>query len=273
MPDGRKTLRPALLLDRSKLGKAKKKFKTFRRFVMPDGRKGTLPPDELIKREKAKRKQIREKTKKIKPRNLWNGRKFSLTPEIQESICGYLREGVTLKAASYLSGVNPDTSRTWLQRAKGHMKETNPDLPSQGICEAFLAATEEALSDFQRIHLESIRRAALAEGASKIVKTRGGETVVLTKVPRWDPRKKRMVILTKEVVTKEPDKLQEIIEGQWPASAWLLEHRFPKEWALRIPEGRDEEERAGRLDELLSTLRAGHEDAPPPPQKPDEEVA
>ena len=79
-----------------------------------------------------------------------------------------------------------------------------------------------------------------------------------------------MVLIKKEVVTKEPDKLQEIIEAQWPASAWLLEHRFPKEWALRIPEGRDEEEKAGRLDELIAALRMGQED--PVPEKPEDET-
>jgi len=208
---------------------------------MPDGRKGTLPPGELLKSEKAERRKIRDKAKKVRPKSLWNGRKFSLTPEIQESICGYLRDGVTLKAASYLSGVDPSTCTCWLQRAKGHMPDANPDLPSQKLCSDFLNATQQALSDFQRVHLENIRRAALAEGAAKIVRTKGGKTVVRTKLPRWDPRKKRMVIVTKVVTTEEFDKIKEIIEAQWAASAWLLEHRFPKEWALRVPEGRDQE--------------------------------
>ena len=235
-----------------------------------DGRKTTAPPEDFIKREKAERSKIEKRARKIKPRTLWDGRNFTLTDKIQESICGYLRDGLTFRAASYLSGVDPNTSTAWMQRAKGHVPDRNPDLPSHQACVRFLNSTQEALADFQRVHLESIRRAALAEGASKIVKTRGGETVVTTSTPRWDPRKKRMVLIKKEVVTKEPDKLQEIIEAQWPASAWLLEHRFPKEWALRIPEGRDEEEKAGRLDELIAALRMGQED--PVPEKPEDET-
>jgi len=235
-----------------------------------DGRKTIAPPKDFIKREKAERRKIEKRARKIKPRTLWDGRNFTLTDEIQESICGYLREGLTFRAASYLSGVDPGTTTAWMQRAKGHVPNRNPDLPSHQSCVRFLAATQQALADFQRVHLESIRKAALAEGASKIVKTRGGETVVTTSTPRWDPRKKRMVLIKKEMVTKEPDKLQEIIEAQWPASAWLLEHRFPKEWALRIPEGRDEEEKAGRLGELITALRMGQED--PVPEKPEDET-
>lgn len=91
-----------------------------------------------------------------KPRKGGAGRVSKLTPEVQEKICHYLRQGNYLETCAALCNLHQSTVRRWLQRGRAEMErleiephtEPNPvELPFLVFCEAVDHAEAEAESD------------------------------------------------------------------------------------------------------------------------------
>ena len=129
------------------------------------------------------------------------GRKTKLTPEIQETICNWLKLGYYQEDAAVMVGISPSTYYDWLK--KGAEEDSKQDeIKALGSGESPLPAIEED-SDIELVYIysefsEAVARArAEAEGAH--IKN----------------------------IRRAAD------NGTWQASAWFLERSFPKKWGKR----------------------------------------
>ncbi len=68
------------------------------------------------------------------------GRPSKLTPEVQDTICKYLRAGNTFRTACELAGIAHATGKEW--RARG--EDRDPDRPGDEDFAAFATATRRA---------------------------------------------------------------------------------------------------------------------------------
>ena len=129
------------------------------------------------------------------------GRKTKLTPEIQETICNWLKLGYYQEDAAVMAGISPSTYYDWLK--KGAEEDSKQDeIKALGSAGSPLPAIEED-SDIELVYIysefsEAVARArAEAEGAH--IKN----------------------------IRRAAD------NGTWQASAWFLERSFPKKWGKR----------------------------------------
>ena len=129
------------------------------------------------------------------------GRKTKLTPELQETICNWLKLGYYQEDAGVMAGISPSTYYDWLK--KGAEEDSKQDeIKALGSGESPLPAIEED-SDIELVYIysefsEAVARArAEAEGAH--IKN----------------------------IRRAAD------NGTWQASAWFLERSFPKKWGKR----------------------------------------
>lgn len=129
------------------------------------------------------------------------GRKTKLTPEIQETICNWLKLGYYQEDAAVMAGISPSTYYDWLK--KGAEEDSKQDeIKALGPGESPLPAIKED-SDIELVYIysefsEAVARArAEAEGAH--IKN----------------------------IRRAAD------NGTWQASAWFLERSFPKKWGKR----------------------------------------
>ena len=129
------------------------------------------------------------------------GRKSKLTPEIQDTICNWLKLGYYQEDAAVMAGIAPSTYYDWLK--KGAEEDSKQDeIKALGSGESPLPAIKED-SDIELVYIysefsEAVARArAEAEGAH--IKN----------------------------IRRAAD------NGTWQASAWFLERSFPKKWGKR----------------------------------------
>ncbi len=129
------------------------------------------------------------------------GRKTKLTPEIQETICNWLKLGYYQEDAAIMAGIAPSTYYDWLK--KGAEEDSKQDeIKALGDGSSPLPAIHED-SDIELVYVfsefsEAVARArAEAEGAH--IKN----------------------------IRRAAD------NGTWQASAWFLERSFPKKWGKR----------------------------------------
>jgi transposase len=129
------------------------------------------------------------------------GRKTKLTPEIQETICNWLKLGYYQEDAAIMAGIAPSTYYDWLK--KGAEEDSRQDeIKALGDGSSPLPAIIEG-SDIELVYVfsefsEAVARArAEAEGAH--IKN----------------------------IRRAAD------NGTWQASAWFLERSFPKKWGKR----------------------------------------
>jgi len=132
---------------------------------------------------------------------LYMGRKTKLTPEIQETICNWLKLGYYQEDAAIMAGIAPSTYYDWLK--KGAEEDSRQDeIKALGDGSSPLPAIIEG-SDIELVYVfsefsEAVARArAEAEGAH--IKN----------------------------IRRAAD------NGTWQASAWFLERSFPKKWGKR----------------------------------------
>jgi len=129
------------------------------------------------------------------------GRKTKLTPEVQETICNWLKLGYYQEDAAVMAGIAPSTFYDWLK--KGAEEDAKQEeIKALGSGESPLPAIKED-SDIELVYIysefsEAVARArAEAEGAH--IKN----------------------------IRRAAD------NGTWQASAWFLERSFPKKWGKR----------------------------------------
>ena len=139
------------------------------------------------------------------------GRKTKLTPERQEKILKCVRAGMTYKAAAESAGIALETLCRWI--ARGEKAES-------GLFHEFYESVQEALADFEWVHLENIERSALKE--SKITR----QTVRYEVGEILNGQLKDGKVKYATTATKSRPR-------NWKRSAWLLARRFPDRWGPR----------------------------------------
>ena len=131
------------------------------------------------------------------------GRKCKLTPELSERICDLIGHGgLTVEKACLASGITERTFYYWIERGEA---------AQSGMYFQFLQAVKEAGAEFEKTHLDVIRRAAQEPSVEKrttVRTTSRGETV-------------------KEVIEVEKP-------PTWTASAWLLERTRPEQYSRKF---------------------------------------
>ena len=85
------------------------------------------------------------------------GQRTKLTPELQEALCEHLRQGLYLKTACALVGIDVATVDQWRQRGEG----TEPTRPGTALHVAFVDAVEKAKAEAVKHHVGIIREAAV----------------------------------------------------------------------------------------------------------------
>ena len=139
------------------------------------------------------------------------GRKTKLTPERQEKILKCVRAGMTYKAAAESAGIALETLCRWI--ARGEKAES-------GLFHEFYESLQEALADFEWVHLENIERSALKE--SKITR----QTVRYEVGEILNGQLKDGKVKYATTATKSRPR-------NWKRSAWLLARRLPERWGPR----------------------------------------
>ena len=130
------------------------------------------------------------------------GRKSKLTSELTSKICDLIgRGGMTVEKACVAAGIGETTYYAWFNRGEAD---------KSGPYREFWEAVKKAAVEFERTHLDIIRRAAqesTTERRTTVRTTSRGETV------------------------------QEVIEiskpPTWTASAWLLERTRPDQYSRK----------------------------------------
>ena len=128
--------------------------------------------------------------------------KNKLTPDMQESICRLIAGGASITDAALLNDVSQRSIYLW--RARG-------EKAARGKFYDFWLAMKQAESEFRQRHVDRIRDSALISCGTKVVE-----------VTRDDG--KGNVVTETRRETNPPS---------WQASAWLLERKFPLEYARR----------------------------------------
>ena len=92
-------------------------------------------------------------------RNQQKGRPSKLTPEVQETICKFLRGGSTFRTACEVAGIGWGTGKEWRQRGE----DRDPDRAVADEYAAFAAAVRRAEAETAARNVAVIQKAA-AEG-------------------------------------------------------------------------------------------------------------
>ena len=159
------------------------------------------------------------------------GRKTKLTPERQEKILKCVRAGMTYKAAAESAGIALETLCRWIARGK----------VESGLFHEFYESVQEALADFEWVHLKNIERSALGE--SKLTRqTLRYEVGEILNGQLKDGKVKYATTATKS----RP--------RNWKRSAWLLARRFPDRWGPRAKGAAHEGEARDRQPTVIWLL-------------------
>ena len=159
------------------------------------------------------------------------GRKTKLTPERQEKILKCVRAGMTYKAAAESAGIALETLCRWIARGK----------VESGLFHEFYESVQEALADFEWVHLKNIERSALGESkiTRQTVKYKGGEIL--------NGQLKDGKVKYATTATKSRPR-------NWKRSAWLLARRFPDRWGPRAKREAHEGEARDRQPTVICLL-------------------
>jgi len=162
------------------------------------------------------------------PRRGRMGRPSLLTPQVLELLVASLRASANVKLACEHARIGEATFHMWARRGRDELAEwaaergLQPDevnqddiddLPDRPYIE-FLFATTKARNDFQLANLAIVTAAAQGQNPVRTVK-----------------EKVRVVDGVEVERTTETIERQ---ERQWSAAAWLLERRFPDEYARTV---------------------------------------
>ena len=132
-----------------------------------------------------------------------------LTPEIIKTLAKHVSNGHTNIDACRLAGISEATFYRWLKIAEGKTSGLHYDLDE---------ALERANADFKQFHLDII-----IDAASTPKKQTHREQISVPGPPGDDGKPTTKIEKVKVTVTETPP--------QWTASAWLLERKFPDEFA------------------------------------------
>jgi hypothetical protein len=127
-----------------------------------------------------------------------SGTSLQLTPEIQEKICTAISKGTPQQDAALSAGISPRTLRYWKRQGKRENGE---------MYIAFFAAIKKAEAECVVLNVQIIHKAAT------------GYDVEITKTTTDDKG-------TKIETTERHD-------FDWCAAAWMLERRYPEQFALK----------------------------------------
>lgn len=131
-----------------------------------------------------------------------------LTPDLQETICTKLANGVTLTTAAQAAGIHEATLHRWLTKGQGD--ENDPDT------EPFRAFRESVVQ-------------ARAEGAARMA-----GNIVEAGYERVKHRKPVVTPSGQAVYDANGNVLEELTyEWDWKAHAWILERAFASEFGKR----------------------------------------
>src|SRR3990167_5640559 len=132
-----------------------------------------------------------------KPEKHAGGRPSKFTPERRQKIIEALKTGASYKAVAHYARISYDCLRDWIMEGS---QTTDED----GEYFQFFQDVNEALGSLEVRSLASIQKAGL------------GGAVVSEK------------IVTRKDGTEEVTKTY--AQPQWPALAWIVQHRFANEW-------------------------------------------
>lgn len=158
------------------------------------------------KNEKPTRASRKAKSEAAKP-----GRKWSLTPQIQDIIVAALRAGNYLSTAADFAGVPVGTVYEWIARGEGRDK----DRPATPETAAFAEAVKKADSFSEVSALKRIQDAARGGGRETKTRTRT--------IKGKNGAPDQILIETTE----------SFFAPIWQADAWLLERRFADRWGRK----------------------------------------
>jgi hypothetical protein len=140
------------------------------------------------------------------------GRPTKLDPQTLERVKSALRTGAPKETAAAFAGINRDTLHAWLQRGTDALRKANWN-PHR------VPAKDRPFAEFS----DAVEKAMA-----------GAEVDLLTSIAIAGRPRKRKVVVT---VGKGKSRRQEVVEveedGQWQASAWLLERTRQGTYARR----------------------------------------
>lgn len=159
------------------------------------------------------------KGKEIAPNQGGRPRKLAEFAEAIDGICKSLELGMTMNMSTALYGVPGATAHYWMAQAK-----INPDSEYGALLKRFKRAVAKIQeTELRVLHAHSVGTPAQYEmepaldAAGNPIYGKDGN--VAMKVARDGDGKP---------IIRRP-----AIHSDWRAAAWMLEHRFPMEWALQ----------------------------------------
>jgi hypothetical protein len=202
----------------------------------------------------ARRNAVSTKTRERTPATRTGGRPTALTPRVQETLVGYLADGLSVSAACALTGINDATFYRWMQRGE----DARTTLDDTGS----LPDEEDRFREFREAALEARARAERLMVGIVVESAKGGQ--LLSEEPMINP-------LTGELLY-DPDTGKPYMRRTYSSSNGNLALRYmervrPKDYSIRAQVevgGKDggpvqvehTVEQVVNLHERLATLRA-----------------